>query len=472
MEHLEQFLLSTLKTSNFTILEVNPVSDPNILENNIPCFINEDSNLVDIVPKLKDTTIHSGYFCYFDPGKVCLASESFALSVNTPSDFDSFVVCDYEREKSDKMVSKMKKVIDFETQTVCSEFTKINTNSEKFNNFQAKQNSSEKSVTITFTSPQTKKENTETNTIKIKKFNKPVEDPEKNITLEKINQNEKINSQDDVFYEDGININSINLKKVSFVIKDPKRIKKICYVKFEYDPKSVDFFDKLCENCLKNHSICYCFAERAVLCQECDKLIHNNKLTMRHRREYKEKECLEYTTCQIHQIPTEYFCHSHSQSFCIYCKSNHINCSFSDYKVSLELIKNSFSENISQKILKLQNKNHFLEELIKNYNKKVKEIKYEISKEYLGIINKINLLNSLNEKSVIGEYLLNNNLLNLFTNLKEVKGNWVGLSEYFNKINVQERELPRVIEIKKEGNIKINKEDERKIERVQRNYGL
>ncbi|KCZ79652.1 hypothetical protein H312_02958, partial [Anncaliia algerae PRA339] len=405
----------------------------------------------------KDTTIHSGYFCFFDPGKICFASQSFALNNNTPADFDTFVISEYEREKCDKLVNKMKKVIDFETQTVCSGFGKPIVNQERFNNFNDK-----KSITITMSSPQHKIPEciNEVNSLGVKKF---IKNQENSVNSEKL-------SQEDFFYEDGIDINSLNLKNISFVIKDPKRIKKVCYVKFEYDPKSADFFDKLCENCLKNLSYCYCFAERAVLCKECDKSIHNTKLTMRHRREYKDQECVEYSTCSIHQIPTEYFCHSHNHSFCIYCKGNHVNCTFSGYKDSLEIIKNNYYEGVKKTYNQLQQKNILLEEKIRNYNKKVKEIKYEISKEYLGIINKINLLNSINEKAVIGEYLLNNNLLNLFNNLQNIRGNWMSLNDYFNKINVQEREIPNIIEIKKEGSVKINREDERKVERIPKNY--
>lgn len=237
------------------------------------------------------------------------------------------------------------------------------------------------------------------------------------------------------------NIQNLSTEDAYYVVKDVARIRPLYRIKFEYDHALESSDDKLCESCYAEHSVCFCYAERAQLCDKCDKLMHYNELTRRHQRHYFNEENTKFIHCALHSQVVDFWCLECEAPVCTYCKikgnhsmlPDHNLISYKEaWSTNLEVLNSdnsvdNYISDLEANILEYQtNYEEFIE--------RVKELKELIKEEYRCTINKIDQLQSKNYGSICKKYLEKkadlenirkmkifrpNNFLNFFKAIKE-----------------------------------------------------
>ncbi|TBU02813.1 hypothetical protein CWI36_1040p0030 [Hamiltosporidium magnivora] len=167
-----------------------------------------------------------------------------------------------------------------------------------------------------------------------------------------------------------------NCKSFSYLLKDSSRILPLYEITFNYDHdlemKSRN--SSLCEMCQSFPSIMFCLAERASFCINCDKNIHCNEFTMRHKRYYYEKVGLSnFISCIYHpDSVVDYVCMKCCVPVCCICRmaGNHQG---KEHEL-LEYLE--ACKILNQKIIQVVGKSE-IDQNIENKNEEENENNYE-----------------------------------------------------------------------------------------------
>lgn len=194
----------------------------------------------------------------------------------------------------------------------------------------------------------------------------------------------------------------LDLSRMYYIIKDQSKINPLYEVEFDYDRMLDEKQKYLCEMCQQNPSIMFCLAERASFCKFCDKSIHDNEFTQRHKRYYYDhkKECT-VAMCHTHfEEKLELYCKICNRSFCKDCDRNE-PCYVSpdkkhdlvDFSQGCELIRNELdkmkddlnkiNETVIENIQKYQSD-------LKDFNSDVTKARQAIESDYQNALNMLN----------------------------------------------------------------------------------
>ncbi|KAF7698693.1 E3 ubiquitin-protein ligase arc-1 [Cucumispora dikerogammari] len=223
----------------------------------------------------------------------------------------------------------------------------------------------------------------------------------------------------------------VTTKQFSYIL-DSSRVLPLFEIEFEYDPNEKSH-DGKCESCLVKESIMFCYAERAHLCEACDKSMHSNELLRRHKREYFTStnesmlEQIVYLDCNIHSNTTiEFFCKDCLIPLCVQCRvsGSHSNYSPKEHRLIsyIEASKNyqiNFNSLAERETLLKNNIAETRSEL-KLFEKNVNEIKGKIESEYKSALNELKTFTNKHYRILNGRYLQSLYTRNRIDNLKEI----------------------------------------------------
>lgn len=271
-----------------------------------------------------------------------------------------------------------------------------------------------------------------------------VSETDENLKTEKKNWELKfksINKETDLEFNsnDGIIDENVDIKKYSYLIKETQRICPIFEIEFDYDKKLEDGKKNKCEMCKKESSIMFCIAERAPLCKKCDQIIHNNELTMRHKRYYfSEIGKKKFMMCPFHsEVIVDFYCIKCNSPVCTTCRisGNHINTThklisyFDACEYLRKKIKNVRFSEISIEEMKndmfefKSNVDYVKKKIDEEYKKAIRELRM-ISMRQSQIYNAeiLKYLKYREEVKLIKNFLLNVDDVNVVRDFKIIEG--------------------------------------------------
>lgn len=193
-----------------------------------------------------------------------------------------------------------------------------------------------------------------------------------------------------------------NLVDPFYIIKDASAVKCIYKVSFTLDYSLEYMDDKMCHSCGISPAVCFCFAEKAQLCGECDNAIHSTELLRRHQKINFLDDAIKFVECEKHRKIIDFYCMKCCKPVCIYCNEKH-----------LELISYEEAWMLKADFLDQKNFTHngfeeFKERLVE-YETENERLKAGLQYEFNMVIKRINLAVSRQSKMIIKDYLINLN---------------------------------------------------------------
>ncbi|ELA46965.1 hypothetical protein VCUG_01584 [Vavraia culicis subsp. floridensis] len=206
----------------------------------------------------------------------------------------------------------------------------------------------------------------------------------------------------------------IDIKRFSYVIKDPERILPLYEVDFHFD-KNLELQSKksnMCERCQKKEANMFCVAERASFCEECDQKLHYDFFTRRHLRHYFSKlgGSKKFFNCRDHpETVVDYFCKECNVPLCTQCrlKGNHP----SEHSLITYLQANELADKLKADInfAEEERKNEKCMSLLKieidRFRSNIAEVKALLNKQYRTILNELDVFTNKKYQVFNAKYL-------------------------------------------------------------------
>lgn len=308
------------------------------------------------------------------------------------------------------------------------------------------------------------------------------------------NSLEKENKLTENFSTENIIEHISNSNQFSYIL-DTSRVLPLYEIIFEYDP-NLNTHDGKCDNCHEIDCIMFCYAERAHLCESCDKLMHNNDLLRRHKREYfknsdgTDLERIIYFNCLIHTNTTvEYFCKDCLIPLCVQCRvtgfhaltniniKEHRMITYLEATEKYEINFNSLNE----REINLKNLINEINSELKKFELNINEIKLKIESEYKSALNELKTFTNKNYRILNSGYLQCLSIKDYINNLKllvnkfnsgEIIENFQNLINELSSIKVDVEIKEKYVPVDLDGNLriyKINNKNQRYEKELMRN---
>lgn len=206
----------------------------------------------------------------------------------------------------------------------------------------------------------------------------------------------------------------VDVKRFSYIIKDPARILPLYELEFSFD-KAVELKSKksnLCERCQKKESKMFCVAERASFCEECDQKLHYDSFTRRHTRHYFSNlgGNKKFFNCKDHvDTVVDYFCKECNVPLCTQCRLS--GCHPPNHTLVTYLQANEMADDLKDEITfseeEIKNKKclSLLKTEIDRFRSNITEIRSLLDRQYKNIINELDVYTNKKYQIFNAKYL-------------------------------------------------------------------